>query len=144
MIATRLALAAALATTPLVAAPARAEVGVTVLYGGFTYRAGAGTAYDGTGQFWAVGTRTGPVQATFEYSSGFGLDCQIQDSIAGVMTGAVNVSFTYTRLGALAAMTWTGDFNGESFVPALLTDAPVSCAAPTTVHATVAIPMWGI
>jgi hypothetical protein len=104
-----------LVATPVVASPpAHAATGAVTLIGGFVFPANSYGSASGTGSFWAVGSATGPVSATFTYSHP-SATCPVTEQIDGEFRGAFNAHFYWTRMGALALVTVTGDITGTGF-----------------------------
>lgn len=79
---------------------------------------------------------SGPVDATFTAFGSPGT-CPVTGTASGSTTGAVNVNFNWTRLGAVAVITTSGDINGFGVATFTVTEPiGVPCGGP--VDATVA------
>ena len=75
--------------------------------------------------------------ATYTVNEPVGATCVITGSASGTVTGAVNVSFNWTRVGATAVITTTGDVNGAG-VAGFVVTSPVGNPCGGAVTAQVA------
>jgi hypothetical protein len=142
-----LAGATALGTTPASAAGAGAFVGTAVIA-----CFGCGTS-TGTAALCWIGAYTGPpptvglgcsavvtgspnVTATYTVQEDGGVNCVITGTATGTTTGAVDVAFNWTRVGAVAVISTTGDINGAG-VAAFVVTSPVGLPCGARVQAQV-------
>ncbi len=63
----------------------------------------------------------GSESASFTVVEGTGPTCVISGSASGSATGALNLSFTWTRLGAVAVVTTVGDIDGAGLATFVVT-----------------------
>jgi hypothetical protein len=120
------------------AAPAHATGGAVVLVGGMSFTAGTCGQY-ATGQFWAEGTVHGPVTAYGAVCSPTDLNCLVNDTIDITLTGAVNVTMTYARFGAVLIGESVGDITGYWTGVVDVTNYGTSCNRPVDVTMTIAL-----
>ena len=71
--------------------------------------------------------QTGNVHAAYTVIEGTGTDCVIQGQAFGTTTGAVNTAFTWSRFGAVAIISTTGDINGPGVAAFVVTTAGLPC-----------------
>jgi hypothetical protein len=85
-----------------------------------------------------VSVTAGPAsEATFTVHEGTGIDCVISGTAEGDVFGAVNVTFTWTRVGAFALISTSGEINGSGVALFVITGpAGLPCGA-TNLTATV-------
>ena len=140
-----------------VASPAGAEPGTIVLVGTFHYVPGQAPCYPyyccavgggyhaqrctGTGEFIATGTRNGSVRLTFEHWEA-SYQCPATGSMYGTMSGALNGSFTWVRVGTTAWGNVEGDTHGALHGETTVA-TPEQCAAEEPVDFTAVITIAG-
>jgi hypothetical protein len=81
--------------------------------------------------------------ANYTVNEPAGITCVVSGSASGTTTGAVNVSFNWTRVGAVAVITTTGDINGAG-VAAFAVTSPVGVPCGGPVDAIVAGAVAGV
>jgi hypothetical protein len=102
---------------------------------------GCGTS-SGTAELTGVGVTTGggavngSAHASYTVQEDAGVNCVITGTASGTVTGSVNVSFNWTRVGAVAVISTTGDINGAG-VAAFVVTSPVGLPCGAHVSATV-------
>ena len=67
------------------------------------------------------------MHAAYTVTEGTGTDCVIQGQAFGTTTGAVNTAFTWSRFGAVAIISTTGDINGPGVAAFVVTTAGLPC-----------------
>jgi hypothetical protein len=85
-------------------------------------------------------TTPGPTpntSATYSVQEDGGANCVITGSATGTTTGAVNTVFNWTRIGAVAVISTTGDINGQG-VAAFIVTSPKGLPCGGAVEAYVA------
>jgi hypothetical protein len=133
-------IAAGLATSVMVGMTgATADPGAGVFTGSANINCfGCGTS-NGKAHLDVTGTVSGGVDATFTVNEP-AATCPVQGSATGSTTGAVTVNFVWTRLGATAVITTTGQINGAGVAAFVVVGLP--CGGPVT--ATVAGALAGV
>jgi hypothetical protein len=77
-----------------------------------------------------VVTVCAPAHAEYTVHEGTGTDCVVSGTAEGGVTGAINVSFNWNRLGAIALINTTGDINGSGTAAFVITGpAGLPCGA---------------
>jgi len=93
-----------------------------------------GTAVlSGTGVTLEGNVISGTANATYTVTDPADVTCVITGSATGSVTGAINVGFTWLRVGATAVITTTGEVNGAGAAVFVVT-SPVGnpCGGPVT------------
>ncbi len=90
----------------------------------------------GTATLTSVGTHSGGSTATYTVNEPTGVTCVVTGSASGSTSGAVNVSFNWTRVGPIAVFTTSGDINGAG-VAAFKVTEPVGLPCGGAVKAQV-------
>jgi hypothetical protein len=134
----------ALAFAPAAVPPASATgTGELAFAGTMSFRCfGCGTSYGTadltlTGGYGTVPMVARTAHADFTDVESGGVDCVITSSAWGTITGAVNLSFYWTSVGAYAVMGTTGDIDGSGFTTFTITSpVGVPCGGPVTAQIT--------
>jgi hypothetical protein len=78
----------------------------------------------------SVAGNVGSAHADYTVHEGTGTDCVISGTAEGGVTGALNVSFNWNRVGAVALINTTGDVNGSGTAAFVVTGpAGLPCGA---------------
>jgi hypothetical protein len=83
-----------------------------------------------------VGGITANAHASFTVNEPTGPTCVVSGSASGTVTGAVSVDFNWTRVGAVAVITTSGQISGAG-VAAFVVTSPVGVPCPGPVDALV-------
>jgi hypothetical protein len=83
------------------------------------------------------GAANGSASATYTVHEDTGAGCIVSGTASGSVSGAVNVDFNWTRVGAVAVISTTGDVNGQG-VAAFVVTSPVGNPCGGAVSAEVA------
>jgi hypothetical protein len=76
------------------------------------------------------GPTLGAAHADYTVHEGTGTDCVISGAADGTVTGAINVSFNWNRVGAVAQINTSGDLNGSGAAAFVVTGpAGLPCGA---------------
>jgi hypothetical protein len=127
----------AMISTPVNAAGAGAYTG-TANIDCFGCGVSTGTAcLNLTGVYNGYVAVNGQACATYTVNEPAGVTCVVTGSASGTVTGVVNVSFNWTRVGATAVITTSGDINGAG-VAAFVVTSPVGNPCGGAVTAQVA------
>ncbi len=124
--------AAAASSIAMISTPANAAGAVAFTGTAHIDCFGCGSS-TGTADLTGVGTHSGAATANFTVFEPEGATCVVTGSASGTVTGAVNVVFNWTRVGATAVITTSGDINGAG-VAAFVVTSPVGnpCGGPVT------------
>ena len=129
---------AALAVAPVAVPSASAATGGAVAFTGTAYLDCFGCGYShGTADLSVIGlvggnVVDGPAYADYTMvQPNISPFCMISGSASGYVTGTVNVTFNWTRVGALALIGTTGDITGLGFATFTVTSPTgVPCGGP--------------
>jgi hypothetical protein len=80
---------------------------------------------------------TGTATATYTVHEDTGAGCIVSGTASGNVVGVVNVDFNWTRVGAVAVISTTGDINGQG-VAAFVVTSPIGNPCGGAVSAEVA------
>ena len=130
-------IAAAAAAVGVTAAPASAE-GALVLTGSAEIACFGCGASQGSAQLTVAGVHdgtviAGPITARYVAQEGGGATCAVSGVAQGSYSGVLSGEFSWTRVGAVAVVSLTGEHNGAGVVGFLVTSplgAP--CGQPIT------------
>ncbi|HWL35973.1 MAG TPA: hypothetical protein VNQ77_07245 [Frankiaceae bacterium] len=94
----------------------------------------------GTATLTVVGAAFGSASASYTVVDPADATCVISGSATGSVTGAIDVNFTWLRVGATAVITTTGDIDGAGAAVFVVT-SPVGnpCGGPVTAQVAGAI-----
>jgi hypothetical protein len=70
---------------------------------------------------------SGSASASYTVHEGTGTGCVVSGAADGTVTGAINVSFNWNRVGAVAVINTTGDINGSGEAAFVVTTAGLPC-----------------
>jgi hypothetical protein len=137
---TTVAVAAAAASIAMVGTPADAA-GAVVFTGTANIDCFGCGVSTGTAELTGVGTLldpanpvlTGAATANYTVNEPDGATCVVTGAASGTVTGAVDLSFNWTRVGAVAVITTSGDVEGAG-VALFVVTSPVGnpCGGPVT------------